>query len=72
MQRIADETWFLTRMATRVRHKNPRAVQLLVRAGSTFDDADLNRYPLDISESKAIEAPPENKAVAMPNDKKKR
>jgi len=71
MRKIADETWYLTRVGTRVRQRNRRAVSLLVRAGSEFDDADLVKFPLDPSETKAIEAPPENKAIEEPREKKK-
>jgi len=72
MRRIADETWYLTRVGTRVRQKNRRAATLLVRAGSEFDDDELKKFPLDPSERevKAIEAPPENKAVEEPTENK--
>jgi hypothetical protein len=81
MKIISDERWYLTDDGRRVPERHPLARRLLVSKGAEIDEAELEKYPLydeadegkypllDQAEGKAINAPPETKAVRGPRKK---
>jgi len=79
MRIVASESWYGTAEGKRVRERHPLARFLIVAKGSQIDDGELNRYPiLEESEPKekpakaklkAVERPPENKAIEAKDTK---
>ena len=64
MRIIAEESWYGTAEGKRVRERHPLARFLIVAKGSQIDDAELERYPIfEEPSAKAIDKPPENKAI---------
>jgi len=76
MRIVASESWYGTAEGKRVRERHPLARFLIVARGSQIDDAELERYPiLEENEKpakpklKAVERPPENKAIESKDTK---
>ena len=83
MRIVAERSWYGTAEGYRVPERHPAARFLIVAAGCEIDDSELNRFPiLEESEPKekpakpklkAVERPPENKAIeAAPKRKRGR
>jgi hypothetical protein len=69
---IAKSRLFLTADRSRVVEEgNPDAAYLLVGAGCELPDAIARQYGLLYGEEKAIEAPPENKAILYAPENKR-
>ena len=72
MKIVADRSWWITNTRHRVAgERHPAARQLLVGKGCEIDQQVLESYPI-LPEAKAVEAPPENKAISGPWKSKKR
>lgn len=73
MRVIADRNWWVTDDGHRVPDRHPLARRLLVGKGCEIDESILNRYPVldETSEAKAINEPPETKAISGPWKRKR-
>jgi hypothetical protein len=72
MRIVAERSWYGTAEGYRVPERHPAARFLIVAAGCEIDEAMLNRYPvLEDLCVKAIDRPPENKAIEMPPKRKR-
>jgi hypothetical protein len=64
MRIVAERSWYGTAEGYRVPERHPAARFLIVAAGCEIDDGELNRFPvLEDLYVKAIDRPPENKAI---------
>lgn len=68
----ADQRWWVTDDGHRVPDHHPLARRLLVGKGCEIDESTLARYPvLDEPQGKAINEPPETKAISGPWKRKR-
>ena len=72
MRFVAEESWYGTESGHRVKERHPLARFLIVAKGAEIDDSEFNRYPIleengeqvkPEPKAKAIDRPPENKAI---------
>jgi hypothetical protein len=72
MRIVSEEAWCLTEDGKRVPMRHPLARVLLVGKGSEIEESELERYPiLEDLDVKAIDRPPENKAIEEPAKRKR-
>lgn len=73
---ISSERWYLTADNIAVRDGHPDARTLLVGAGCEIPDSVARQYGIaggtDETREKSLESAPENKALEMPSENKRR